>query len=206
MPSTGSLPNSSVVAYASGDDMVAARAWTQLADLLVDPTTRTGTVTPPNSSAAVITTFTTVDGLGYRALRWASAQIEAAVTAGQRYKPEDLQTLAQLQIIPIAQGGDGSTTAFMVGRDLLVGLCCDLAFWWLTKRRKPGVRPEQVSGVYDALAMLDALARGERIFPFTETQAAGLPEVAVLDRETDISQASEPLSVVASRMFGHRNR
>lgn len=206
MSVTGAAPNSSVVAYANGTDMVANRPWTHLADLLVEPSTRAGAPSPPDSSAAVVTLLDTADSVGYRALRWASAEIEAAVTCGGRYKPEDLRELLEVQVIPTAQGGDGVTTAYMVGRDLLVGLCCDLAYWWLVKRRKPGVKPKDVAGAEEALYKLQDLRTGERIFPFADTQDAGLPEVAALDSETNITQAATPMSVVASRFFGDRNR
>jgi hypothetical protein len=205
MPATGATPYSSVTAYATGADMVANRDWRALADFLTDPSDSTTNPTRPTTQAAVLTIFTTQDAIGYRALRWASAQIEAAVTAGQRYQPEDLLVMTQQQIIPTAQGGDGVLTGYMVGRDLLVGLACDLAFWWLVKRRKSGIRPEEVSGVWDALDMLDRLKGGERIFPFQETQLAGLPETSALDDYTDVTQAAVPVSVTASRLFGQRN-
>jgi len=201
---SGSLPRSSVTAYATGADMVASRDYRQIADLLTEPSTRTAQASPPSTAAEVETYFTTSNATGYRALRWASGQIEAAVTIGGRYLPEDLQELSEAQVIPTPQGGDGSTTAYMVGRDLLVGLTCDLAFWWLCKRRKPGIKAEDVAGASEALDMLDMMRRGDRIFPIQETQEAALPEVVTTIDGVLIEDSAEPVSLRADRFFGLR--
>ena len=198
---TGASPNSSITAYATGEDMLQSRDWRQVADLLQDPTTRTGASTSPASRVAALALFTTEDAVGYRALRWASGQIEAAVTCGARYSPEDMLELTESQTASQAQGGGSGYT---VARDLIVGLCCDLAFWWLVKRRKPGVKPDQVAGVQEALDLLERLRLGERVFPIGESQQAGLASVVPLDTETRVTEAAEPLSVRAGRFFGSR--
>lgn len=175
MPAT---VNSASSAYASGTDLVEARDWRAVGDLIKDDNTR-----PASSGAVAVATIVTT------ALKNASGQIEMAATAGARYQPEDLSALAA-----------GST----VGGAALKGLTCDLAFWWLSKRRKPGARPEDVAGVPEALDCLDRLRNGERIFPFTETQEAGLADVVALEEGLDVREAAEPLSERASRFFGSR--
>lgn len=198
MAAIGSPPNSSFTGYCAAADLVAHRDYRQWADLVNDDNTRLA------DAAAVTTNASTTDGVLYRAIRWASGMIEAAVTTGNRYRPEDLLELFDLQTIPAVQGGNGSTTGYTVGRDLLVGLCVDLAYWWATKRRFPGKKPEDVSGAEEALELLERLRIGERIFPIAATQDAGLAEVTPIDFETNVRDSADPITVRAGRFFGSR--
>lgn len=169
---------SATSAYAAATDCTALRDWRQWADYLKDDNTRHASAGAVEGDANVA-----------RALRWASAELESAVTIGNRYKPSDLTDMA------------ASTT---VSKELLINLVVDLAFWWVVKRRKPGIKPDQVAGVGEALDMLERLRLGERVFPFTDTQSAGLPDVVALDEETHVETAAEPVSVRANRFFGVR--
>lgn len=193
MAATGATPNSSFTAYAGVADCTDLRDWRQWADYLNDDNTR------PASAAAVQSSLL----LG-RALKWASGEIESAVTVGKRYKPEDLIELTEAQVIPTAQGGDGVQTGSVVAKELLIALTVDLAFWWCVKRRKSGIKPSEVAGVEEALDKLERLRLGERVFPINDTQDAGLPDVTPLDSWTDPATAAEPISVRASRFFGSR--
>lgn len=193
MAYTGATPNSSFFAYASAVDCTDLRDWRQWADCINDDNTR-----PVNAGA--------VQGsnLLLRALKWASAEIESAVTVGQRYRPEDLLELTENQIITTAQGGDGVQTGPVVAKELLIALTVDLAFWWLKKRRFPGIKPDQVSGVEEAFDKLERLRLGERVFPIGATQDAGLPDVVTTDANRTIVDTSEPITSRASRFFGCR--
>lgn len=181
--------NSSATAYALPTDLTDLRSWVAIADLLEDPATSTALPTRTLSRSAV-----EAHALVARSLKWASGEIESAMTVGQRYDPLDLQALQ-------ASGA--------VGREMLIGLTCDLAFWWLTKRRKTGARMQDIAGVYDAFEKLDRLKHGENIFSFADSQQAGLPEVSPLDALGDVTVDSVPVTQNASRLFGcrgNRNR
>lgn len=170
--------NSASAAYATGSDLVTSRDYRQVGDFLKDDNTR------PATSGDVAG-----DAIVGVALKWASGQVEAAATVGQRYAHGELTALA------------GSGT---VGGELLKGLVCDLAFWYLAKRRKPSLRQDDVAGVPEAYELLDRLRAGERVFPFSETQDAGLADVVALDRADNPVTEAEPLSTRAVRFFGHR--
>lgn len=190
---TGATPNSAINPYATAADLTDLRDWRWLADRLSDDNTR------PANAAAV-----QAHSLVARALRWASAEIESAVTCGNRYRPEDLIELTETQTVPTAQGGDGSTQGYVVAKEMVIGLCCDLAAWWLEKRRKPGAKPETVAGVAEAFATLDRLRIGERVFPIADSQSAGLPDVVAVEESTDLEQAGIPMTERAIRFFGGR--
>lgn len=181
----GAAVTSSGTAYAAPADLTDLRSWVAVADLLEDPATSTATPTRTANRAAV-------EGhpLVARALKWASGELESAVTAGTRYVPDDLNNLY---------------AGASVGKEMLIGLVCDLAFWWLTKRRKTGARIEDIAGVFDAFEKLDRLKRGDRIFPFTDTQAAGLPETSPLDAAGNVVADAVPITLSAVRMFGVRS-
>lgn len=194
MAATGALPNSSATPYAAITDVTDLRDYRQWADLFNDDNTRLTSAVAVQNHALTL-----------RALRWASAQIESAVTVGMRYKPEDLIELTESQIIPIAQGGDGIQSAFVVAKEMLINLTVDLAFWWLKKRRYASIKPDQISGAQEALDTLEYLRRGERVFPILDSQDAGVgADVVPLDIETDVQTAAEPISVRAGRFFGMR--
>jgi hypothetical protein len=176
--------NSSLTAYALPTDLTDLRSWVAIADLLEDPSTSTALPTRTLNRAAV-----EAHALVARSLKWASSEIESAVTAGQRYDPLDLQALL---------------ASSSVGAELLKGLTCDLAFWWLTKRRKTGAKIQDIAGCWDAFEKLDRLKAGERIFPFADAQSAGLPEVSPLDANGDVVRDSVPVTQNAFRMFGCR--
>lgn len=195
MPISGATPNSSFTGYCTGADLVAARDLRQWGDCLNDDNTRA-------TEAQVLSSAVNIDGTLYRAIRWASGTIEAAVTAGMRYRPEDLLELMESQTIPASQNGDGVTVGFVVGRDLLVGLACDLAYWWAVKRRKVGAKPEQIAGVAEALDLVERLRLGERIFPIRDTQDAGLAAVTPMDEFRNAECEAVPITLRASRFFG----
>lgn len=89
-------------------------------------------------------------------LQSASGLVESACQVGSRYNPEDLQALA------------GNSRAF------LASIVCDLAYGSLRQRRG---YPEEYTPAYkEALRQLQLLQSGESIFPFRETEDAGLPK------------------------------
>jgi hypothetical protein len=193
MPAIGSLPNSSYFAYATPADLLIYHDTRQIADTLKDDDTR--------EASGNIATNPVVLAM----LRTASAEVEAAVTTGNRYRPEDLLEMFDSAIIPENQGGDGILTGTVVGGELLKKLTCDLAFWNLCKRRRQGLRPEAVSGALEALDLLERLRIGERIFPIAETQDAGLPEAAPLTSDAQaIKRSKISMAERAPRFFGHR--
>ncbi len=106
----------------------------------------------------------------------ASGYLEAAAIAGKRYVTADLAAL------------DGNS------REYLKGIICDLVIWILLGRRpsRDGQMPKQVEL---ALAAIEQLRGGERIFAFDETADAG--------KDVIVSDTPSPLLPErASRLFG----
>lgn len=116
----------------------------------------------------------------------ASGELESACLIGDRYSPLDLAALT------------GS------GLQRLTKLVADLAFWTLAQRRQPGsADPDAVPGAKQALAEMDRLRNGERIFGFQESADAGLPKVSLPDVSRNVGS---PLVGASSRFFGTSSR
>lgn len=166
-------------ALATGADLILRRDVRQLGELIADDDTAVA-----SGSVAAHPTVAL-------ALLEASGIVEAAAGAGERYSAEDLANLAA-----ITSGSPG-----YAGKELLVGLVCDIAFWVLKKRRNPGLSQKDVAGVPEAYEMLDHLRDGKRIFPFQETKDAAHIKVVPLGYRDD----SENRTVFkARRLFGNR--
>ncbi|MBX6313096.1 MAG: DUF1320 family protein, partial [Isosphaeraceae bacterium] len=122
------------------------------------------------------------------ALQDASGDLERACTAGRRYLPAELAAIALADGTP-AQG-------------YLFRLLTALALHYLVLRRG-GPPDEQVQHEYErAQQEIDRLKNGELVFPFEETQGAGLPQTNVY---TDADyRALRLLSVQFERYYGRR--
>ena len=115
----------------------------------------------------------------------ASGELESACRVGKRYSPADLSALT----------GSG----LLHRNRVLAGL----AAWRLQQRLKPGTAdPRLVPGALEALAELDRLRDGDRVWGFEEAAAAGLPQVAP---RPEPSRVSPPTPITAAgRFFGKR--
>jgi hypothetical protein len=121
----------------------------------------------------------------YAALQRASGDVERYAAVGEAYLPVDLAALTGNQ------------------KALLESLVADLAFWALARRRWPAVKPEEVSGVREALDALKDLRDGVTIFGTVGSADAGLPDTVGLD----LVGTTNPTTVsCANRFFGSRNR
>lgn len=129
----------------------------QVADML-----RQGDDARPSYVSMV--TITTEPGAKlYRLLKAAAGRIETVALIGKRYAPADLAALYA-----------SDTT----GKEMLVKLNADLAFWAICQRRQPNASdPKNVPGALEAMEMLKALRDGEAVFAFQETAEAGLVDV-----------------------------
>lgn len=180
---------STLTSFASGADLVTYRDWRVVADLLNDDDTRVANSAAVQGHATVAL-----------ALKTASGQIESAVYRGGRYTRADLQRL-------LASFTDDEGTGARVAADMLKHLTCELAFWFLLKRRKPDIRPEMVAGIPEALEMLERFRLAEAVFPFYETVDSQGTDIAPFDSEvTKSTYVYEPLSRQSIRMFGTRAR
>lgn len=116
------------------------------------------------------------------ALEDASGEVEMACLVGKRYVPTDLNTLTGMS------------------KRRLQKLVSDLAMWCLMCRRYPAMEPTTTySG---AVALLQQLREGVRIFGLEETADAGLPKHKFVDL-----QEIETLNLgthQARRFFGVR--
>jgi hypothetical protein len=195
MPTHNKTVISAFQAFASGTDLVNYRDWRHVADLLNDDDTRVGSSAAVQSHALVLL-----------ALKTASAQIEVACYRGGRYTRDDLAALVDT-VTAVDPTTGTLTTAYTVSRELLRKLTCDLAFWFLVTRRKPDASPRVISGVAEAMNMLEMLKLGEEVFPFQEVVDASVMDIAPLDpTKSKTTVNTTPLTTLASRLFGNRPR
>lgn len=162
---------SSATAYATGANMLTFRDVRRLGQLLSD----TGT---PIATGSVASNSTLA-----ALLLAASGEVEMAALKGGKYTPADLQGL------------DGAARA------MLQKLVCDLAYYAVECRRAPDLKPEDVSGVYEAKAMLRELRDGETIFPTDAAIDAGLTEAVNLNKNEFTGNGRAVKT--ASRFFGN---
>lgn len=118
------------------------------------------------------------------ALLGASGEVEAAVTIGGRYIPDDLDDLT------------GSSLAFL--KDLVCALAMGRLF--LSRPDRKGEPPQSVK---DAREMLVALSEGAMVFGLVENQDAG--KVDVETETAAVVEARNGVVYVASPYFGRRN-
>jgi len=120
-----------------------------------------------------------------------AGQIEMACTVGARYDPADLSLLITPVSGFIPNGGYA-----------LIEMNASLAAAGMFGRRFESVPDEMRARIEDAIAKLEALEKGADIFPFLETQQAGLVQD---HRETayEVSRRMLP-SWVARRCVGIR--
>lgn len=96
----------------------------------------------------------------YTYLGKGAGEIESYCVIGKRYVPLDLQALTG------------------VSQTLLQSLNAARALWCAYQFLKPGsARPQDCPGAVESAELLKALAMGERIFTFVESENAGLPSV-----------------------------
>lgn len=125
-------------------------------------------------------------------LQIASGKVEMAATRGARYDPiKDLQKL----VLPVA--GQVSN-----GGWALIEIVASITAFELFGRRYESMTQYMQSKVEEANILLQALENGEKIFPFTEAQQAGL---LAEHRETpqDVQNRNGTV-VIAKNLFGRR--
>jgi len=165
-----STPLSSATSYATPTQLLQHYDARQIGDLVGDVGTRV-------SSASLLT-----DVNVQAALDRASGEIEAACLVAGKYTPDDLNILTGMALA------------------LRVGLCVDLAYWFLQIRRFP--KSEITEGYRAAMEKLDRLRLGERIFGLQEVANAGLPNTTFVN-QGDID-ALDLTTTITKRYFGRR--
>lgn len=169
-------PSTAVNAYANGADLTARYDWRPLGDMAQDTGTR-----PANQAAfEALATVTT-------ALKDASGIVESHALRGGRYEYLDLEALTG------------------VGQSLLKKLVCGLAVWLLTDRRTLQTGKPPVPMPEWCKDMLAELADGLIIFPFIETQEAGVMHPIEMQPLGSEFEANRVVGE-ASRFFGDRSR
>lgn len=176
-------PNSSSLSYCSPQDVFARADVRLVADLLSDVGARVGGTQPDPNVVAQNTTLLTL-------IADATGDIEAACTVSSRYDPLDIQAL--LQASPPTAGSN-----------YVRSLCARLVVAKLFDRRPDTKRPKPRQAE-DAEKTLQMLREGERVFPFLETQRAG-----VVDHGTESARTVYARRMVtnthAARFFGRRS-
>lgn len=143
-----STPISSTVSYATSADLQARKDLRQIEDFILDNGTRATAAQAANSPNVTA------------ALMDASGMIEMSCIRGEKYTVSDLQSL------------NGA------GKNILVKLCVELAWWCLTSRRlsKQQLPPEALW----AFSVLDDLSSGAKIFPLAAQAEAGIPNEGIM--------------------------
>jgi len=124
-------------------------------------------------------------------LREASGLVEAALTVGGRYDPDDLTQL-------VHGTGVGSNAA-----EFLAGQVAHLAFFKLWERRNNDPNGRPPAQVEAALKWLEQLADGEMVLGFVAHKQAG-----VLQTRTELAadvERRQGVVVEAQRLFSRRN-
>lgn len=159
--------DSTTTPYCSAADLFAYHDPNQVADMILDGDDPRPTVAQMSSAS------NKYGALVLRFLRAASGRVESACTVSKMYTVDDLQELYD----PTDSANDNTAS-----REVLIKLVADLCFWMLCQRRQPNSGdPRNVPGAVEANELLNQLRDGERIFSFTETAAAGLPDVVAPD-------------------------
>ncbi len=170
-------PLTSATSYCTPAELLARKDWRGIADAIND-------TDGPRPGMAQVLTSTTVAA----ALLDASGELESACITGDRYLPTDLQAM-------LTNGGAGA--------GLLISLVASLAWWRLYARRMPvTANPEDVASARIAMEMLDKLRLGERVFPFQEAAAAGLPGTEDPSNAWTNPVAANRIGIQAARFFG----
>ncbi len=173
-------PNSSLTAYATPADLFLLYDIRTIADLASDDGTRLGG--SPNPNSATVAASPRI----LRLLLVNSGRLEASCVKGQRYMPIDLAAL-------VAEGGGSGA--------YLIQIVCALTMGDLFRRRPDLGKPDERTD--EAEAALQALADGEQIFAFVETEAAG---VMANNLNTPQDVQDRYLTTVQNhRLFGRRN-
>jgi hypothetical protein len=176
--------NSTTAPYCTPTDLFVYHDPNQVADMLAEGDDPRPTASQMNSES------NKYGAMLLRFLRAASGRVESACTVAKMYTVADLQELYD----PADSANDHTAS-----REVLIKLVADLCFWMLCQRRQPNASdPRNVPGALEASDLLNQLRDGERIFSFTETAAAGLPDVV----PPDPSRLVTPNVVgVATRLF-----
>ncbi len=178
--------NSSAVTYLPAGEFVKRADLRTVGDLVSDNGVRVAAgalPSDPNLAAALLD---------------ASGVFESHLLAGGRYQPVDVQNLVGLTTVPPTVPPAAVPNA---GQGLVYRLLHDLTMHYLWERRPDlGPVPEKFKWTME---FLDRLAKGERILPFLETQAAG---VLHADLETPAVVEDRYLTTLqAEGLFGRRN-
>jgi hypothetical protein len=163
--------------YCTAAQATAYHDWRQWADLLKTDDTRYASEAATQGDARLT-----------QWLKAASGKLEMACFEGGAYAAADLQALA-------SNAGNGA--------EVLAELVADLGYWIGSKARYPGIDPKDVPGALGALATLDALYAGRRIWPFLESIDAGLVDEIELAPAGSAAEQLRP-SIQAGRLFGSR--
>lgn len=184
MPDAYKTINSNLEAFATVADLFVYHDSEMVADMLRD-----GQVARP-TLAVMLTVGSPSNVMLVRFLKLGTGLIESACLIARYYSPADLARLVEIDPATSKPYGGGSA-------EFLIKLNADLTYYALAQRRQPNAGdPKNIPGAVEALATLDKLRDGERIFSFTETQEAGLVSVVT----------PEPSSLVTPNVVGRARR
>jgi hypothetical protein len=157
-------PNSNATSYLDASDFLLRRDVTSVYAYSTDGASGPPQGPTPTQMTAILLDDTTPQGkvLASR-MAAASGMLESALLRSSRYAATDIVAL-------LSMGGNSA--------EYLKEILADICMFKLCTRRPGPAPPETVVSAYnEALAALNDLSTGSRIFAFVEAEAAGLPQV-----------------------------
>lgn len=133
----------------------------------------------------------------WAAINWASSEIDAKCQNGRRYARSDLELIVQNSISPPVGSTASDIEGYKKRAAALKKLCADLAFGFLAQRRAQSADElRQLAPAYEeAQVRLQELYDGRRVFDLDSALDAGVPSLALLGQNAN-------LSTKFNRMFG----
>jgi hypothetical protein len=177
---TGMTPNSSLSSFCTPAQFVLVFDYRSFAQLGADNDV------PLTESALLISPILAAK------LQIASGKLEMAATRGARYDPiNDLQVLVTPVNGQISNGGWA-----------LIEMVASMTAFEMYGRRYEAMPEYMQSKVDETNVLMEALENGEKIFPFTEAQQAGLLTDYV-ENAIDVDNRNMP-TLIAQNFFGRR--
>lgn len=120
----------------------------------------------------------------YSAILWGSSEIDAKCQNGRRYSRGDLEAMVQNAIDPPPGSTGVQAEAYKKRAAILQKLCADLAFGYLAQRRAQNAdKLRELAPAYEeALARLEELYHGKRVFDLDANLNATVPQIRRLGR------------------------
>lgn len=188
MPTPGSWPT----AYAEGEDFTRRFDFRTANQLLSDNDAPLYSMTDPTAAKLSVETDATLTAL----LQEASGMVEAACTRAGIYQIDPGATPPRNDLADLLTGGTNSG-------EMLRGMVCGIAMWLLWERRPQRIKEMELPArAQAAIAQLDDLADGKKVFGWRENQLDAVTEHTI-DQPADVIRRNGT-TWQARRLYGRR--